>query len=261
MRPTNCIFCDVALTAPTSKQRDSRTKEHVYARWYRDNVFNQKIKLFTSDGTTTTLHRQPRLDSFVNSSVCADCNNGWMSLLETQVDPVFHKLTNGTDVSDLNQGEVEVLARWAGKTAIVLGYVTPIPALVPRFIRRSFLPGTSAPPHMRLFYAFIERSDLTLEGGYLQLRYAAEVPVIGETGGSGYRFTLCVYNHCFTIDFPPILEAIRYDLSNSCSAQIWPTFVHAGTTLSIPGPVLVGDVLRIICTQVQVAFDIPQMHV
>lgn len=261
MRPTNCIFCGVSLTSPGSQQTDSRTKEHVYARWYRDNVVNQKIKLFTSDGTAATMHRQPSLETFVNSSVCAECNSGWMSTIETQVDPIFEKLTTGTDIRFLSPEEVETLARWAGKTAIVLGYVTPIPAIIPEFIRRTFLPQSSVPPHMRAFYAFIQ-ADLTLEGGYLQLRYGAEIPVIGSAGGSGYRFTLCVFNHCLTVDFPPILTGVRYDLQESCSAQIWPQFKAAGTAeLSLPTPAPIGDVLHAICSRIHVAFDINELHV
>jgi hypothetical protein len=54
-------FCGVALTSPGAQQPDSRTKEHVYARWFRGNVVNQKIKMFTSDGTTATMERQPHL--------------------------------------------------------------------------------------------------------------------------------------------------------------------------------------------------------
>jgi hypothetical protein len=50
MRPANCVFCGVLLSSPGSQQPDSRTKEHVYARWYRANVVNDKIKIFTSDG-------------------------------------------------------------------------------------------------------------------------------------------------------------------------------------------------------------------
>jgi hypothetical protein len=53
MRPTNCIFCGVALTLPGAQQPDSSTKEHVYARWFRDNVVNQKIKFNGHCGRTT----------------------------------------------------------------------------------------------------------------------------------------------------------------------------------------------------------------
>jgi len=240
MRPANCVFCGILLSSPGSQQPDSRTKEHVYARWYRDNVVNDKIKMFTSDGKTPTMHRQPDLESFVNGAVCGKCNSGWMSTLETQVDPIFQKLTTGTDIRFLSPDEVDILARWTGKTAIVLGYVTPVPAIVPEFTRKSLLPNGPLPPQMRVFYAFIQ-ADTTLEGGYLQLRYRAEIPLIGNEGAPGYRFTICIFNHCLTVDFPPILQGVRYDLKESCSAQIWPQFVPAGTSeLSLTAPVAIG---------------------
>ena len=261
MRPTNCIFCGVSLKSPGSQRPDSRAKEHIYARWYRNNVVHHKIKMFTSDGATPSMHRQPDLESFVNSSVCGECNSGWMSTLETQVSPIFEKLTSGTEMSFLSPEEVGILARWTGKTAIVLGYVTPIPAIVPEFIRRTLLPQSPVPPHMRVFYAFL-KADRTLEGGYLQLGYGAEIPVIGGDGGSGHRFTLSVFNHFLTVDFPPLHLVVRYDLRDCCSAQIWPYFVAAGTSkLSLPAPVPIGDVLHAICSRIYVAFDMNDLHV
>ena len=147
MEKTNCIFCGVALTRSSLKRPDSRTKEHVYARWFRDYVVNDKIKMFTSDGETPTFHQQTELEKFWNRSVCGNCNNGWMSRLEEEVDPIFDKLTSGTDFNQLSLREVETLARWTGKTAIVLGYLTPFPAIVPEHVRRTFLPASPAPPH------------------------------------------------------------------------------------------------------------------
>ena len=52
-------------------------------------MVNQKIKLFTSDGATATMHRKPSLEAFVSSAVCGECNSGWMSTPETQVDLIF----------------------------------------------------------------------------------------------------------------------------------------------------------------------------
>jgi hypothetical protein len=261
MELTNCIFCSVLLTRSSLNQRDSRTKEHVYGRWFRDYVVNDKIKMFSSDGKIPTFHRQTELEKFWNRSVCANCNNGWMSRLEEQVDPIFDKLTNGTDLNLLSPGEVETLARWTGKTAIVLGYLMPFPAIVPEFIRRTFLPASSVPPHMHLFYQHVQ-ADKTLEGGYLQLGYGGEVPIIGGTGASGLRFTLCVYNHLLTVDFPPMRTGLRYDLSNSVSAEVWPNRIPAGTAyLNLTPPVTIGDLLFRICNGVQPLFDINSIHV
>jgi hypothetical protein len=260
MELTECIFCGTTMSHSSLNQHDSRTKEHVYARWFRDYVVNDKIKMFTSDGSTATFEQQTDLKRFWNRSVCAKCNNGWMSQLEQQVDLVIAKLTNGTDFNLLPNEEVETLARWTGKTAIVLGYLTPSPAIVSEFIRRSFLPDSPSLPHMRLFYSAIH-ADKTLEGGYLQLGYAAEIPIIGTTSPSGLRFTICVYNHLFTVDFPPMLLGLQYDLSNSVSAQVWPHRVPAGTAeLGFTPPVPIGELLFRICTGIQPQFDINVLH-
>ncbi len=53
--------------------------------------------------------------------------------------------------------------------------------------------------------------------------------MIGGTGASGLRFTLCVYNHLLTADFPPMLAGLHYDLTNSVSAEVWPNRIPAGT--------------------------------
>ena len=260
MEVSDCIFCGVRMTHSSLNQHDSRTKEHVYARWFRDYVVNDKIKIFTSDGKTVTFHQQIELKKFWNRSVCAKCNNGWMSLLEKAVDPIIDKLASGTDFDQLSLGEVEILARWTGKTAIVLGYLTPFAAIVPEFIRRSFLPDSPTPPHIRLFYAAIH-TDKTLEGGYLQLGYAAEIPVIGTSSPSGLRFTLCAYNHLFTVDFPPMLVGLRYDLTDSVSAEVWPHRIAAGTAeLRLTPPVPIKDLLFRICTGIQPQFDMSVLH-
>jgi hypothetical protein len=260
MEMSDCVFCGTTMPHSSLNQHDSRTKEHVYARWFRDHVVNDKIKMFTSDGTTATFHQQKHLEKFWNRSVCAKCNNGWMSLLEQQVDPVTAKLTTGTDFNVLSKEEVEILARWSGKTAIVLGYLAPLPAVVPEFIRRSFLPDSANPPQMRLLYSQI-CADKTLEGGYLQLGYAADIPVIGTTAPSGLRFTLCVYNHLLTVDFPPMLAGLRYDLSNSVSAEVWPLRIPAGTAeLDLKPPVAIGDLLFRVCSGIQAQFDIGELH-
>ena len=265
MELTRCIFCGAALTHSSLNQHDSRTKEHVYGDWFKKCVANDKIKMFTSDGDTTMFHRQTRLKKLWNRSVCKKCNNGWMSRLEEEVDPIVGKLTKGTDFNSLSLGEVETLARWTGKTSIVLGYLTPIPAIVPEHIRRTFLPDSPVPPQMHLFYQFIQM-DRTLEGGYLQLGYGLELPVIGSASPSGLRLTLCVYNHMLTVDFPPMLTGLRYDLTNSVSAEVWPQRIAAGTTeLNLTLPASIQDfsreLLSRICHGIKVQFDINSIHV
>ncbi|HEY4277717.1 MAG TPA: hypothetical protein VGM91_05830 [Conexibacter sp.] len=53
-------------------------------------------------------------------SVCSDCNNGWMSDLETQVQPLLEPLLRKNAIR-LSEAEQTVVATWAVKTALVLG--------------------------------------------------------------------------------------------------------------------------------------------
>lgn len=52
-------------------------------------------------------------------SVCVDCNNGWMSELETDTLPVLGQMLSGLAVQ-LYRSEQRILAFWAVKTAAVL---------------------------------------------------------------------------------------------------------------------------------------------
>jgi hypothetical protein len=255
MHESNCIFCGVTLTESRLNRPDSRTREHVYAKWFRGVVVNNKIKMFSSDGKTDTFHEQTELEDFWNRSVCGNCNNGWMSVLEQTVSPVFEKLTNGVDLNLLTPGEIETLARWAGKTAIVLGYLMPYAAIVPEFIRRTFVPGKAGRPCMHLFYQLMDPGK-TLEGGYVHLWYGEEFAIVGRGKPSGLRFTLCVYNHLLTVDFPPMPTGIRYDLSDSVSAEVWPSRIAAGTTdWKLTFPATIGAVLFRVCEGVHAVFD------
>ncbi len=251
-----CIFCDVLLDPSQKNLPSSRTEEHVFAKRYRNAVVNNKIKMFTATlGSSPVLHRQPPLERLVNTAVCGKCNSGWMSRLETNIAPLVQRLMGGEDIRRLSNEEIELLARWTGKTAAVLSHVTPQLARVPRLASLSLHPDASVAPKMRFFYSQIS-ADLTLEGGFLQLVYGSEVGLVGTAELPGTRITLCVYNHCLTVDFPPIIEGVFYDLSASCSAMLWPTRIPAGVAeLNMPTPARISDVLFAICSRIVVKYD------
>lgn len=257
MESAQCIFCDVYLRPSQRNLPTSRTEEHVFAKWYRSAVVNNKIKMYTATmGSPPVLHRQPPLERLVNTAVCGECNSGWMSRLETNVAPIVQRLVDGEDIREFSNEEIELLARWAGKTAAVLSHVTPQLARVPRPASLSLHPNAGVTPKMRFFYSQIT-ADLTLEGGFLQLVYGSELGLVGTAELSGTRMTLCVYNHCLTVDFPPIVEGVFYDLSESCSAMLWPTRMPAGVAeLNVPTPALISDVLFAICSRIHVKYDL-----
>ena len=151
-----CMFCDVPLEPSQKDLPSSRTEEHVFARWIRDNVANNKMKMFTATlGSPPTLHRQPSLDRIVNSSICRACNNGWMECLETAVDPIAKRLFNGQDIRTFETADIGVLARWTAKTTAVLSYVIPQKSGVPRRASLSLHPQSQMAPQVRFFYSHI----------------------------------------------------------------------------------------------------------
>jgi len=252
-----CIFCGVSLDPSQKDLPSSRTEEHAFARWYRDVVVNKKIKMFTAvKGEPPVLHRQPPLDRLLNQNVCKRCNNGWMSQLETEVAPIVQRLTSGEDIRTFSDPETETLARWAAKTATVISHVTPQLQRVPRQASMSIHPDRRLAPKSRVFYCEI-RADLTLEGGFVQLVYGSELGLVGTKELAGTRITLCVYNQCLTVDFPPIVEGISYDLSESCSAMLWPTWIPAGTPkINVPAPASSSDVLFAVCSRIVPRLDL-----
>ena len=94
--PNHCAFCGELLTTK------SRTKEHVWPRWLHNRFQLEKqqfqgIHWGTPWGTSVVSNRIQSFNSLVLGGICAKCNNGWMSELETKVAPLFEKLWNSID--------------------------------------------------------------------------------------------------------------------------------------------------------------------
>jgi hypothetical protein len=113
-----CIFCKSEITG-------SKSREHIIPVWLLDEL---KIKqevispthFSVENGIKAVSTRLHDLNNLV-ARVCADCNNGWMSHLEGQAKPMLIELIrNGKVVTDFNENERFILARWAFKTALTL---------------------------------------------------------------------------------------------------------------------------------------------
>jgi hypothetical protein len=160
----------------------------------------------------------------------------------------------GTDVDQLQPTELETLARWTAKTAITLSYATPQHAPVPLLASHSLHPADRGPRRFAFFYSKIS-ADGTLENGHLQVAYGAEIPLMGTNEVAGARMVLGLNGHCLVVDFPPF-PGVRFNLSQSCSAELWPMRRPAGApTLSIATPARTDQVLLAICQGITVEID------
>jgi hypothetical protein len=113
-----CLFCD------RSEDLLPLSEEHVNPKWLLhelDLPSHDKTFHGVWDSATGNLVEKKVQSSwkFVEERVCEKaCNNGWMSRLETAVEPILLPLARGErDLSTLLSNERKTLAKWAAKTA------------------------------------------------------------------------------------------------------------------------------------------------
>ena len=121
-----CVFCrrDVPLT-----------KEHVFPQWTQpflgDGVGRHTHIEITPDGSIEERSHRGRAATVTIRSICADCNNGWMSQLEEQAKPFLLSMLRGSTQTYHDQGRT-LIATWLVKTALAAGSKSD-PPLPPHF--------------------------------------------------------------------------------------------------------------------------------
>jgi hypothetical protein len=106
------------------------------------------------------------LDNFKEGRICPDCNNGWMSELESEAMGVLKPLMDGQMAFEqLSEEEKRILTRWSFKTAIVLNSGSNFYKLVPlehyelvynnKFPATLLVTATSHNPNSRFYLAEI----------------------------------------------------------------------------------------------------------
>jgi hypothetical protein len=113
-----CIFCD----------KTASTKEHILASWLMD-VLAAQAQTAHVVMTIGTERRQPFVlrgqgVGLTVKYLCASCNSGWMSLLETRAKP--YVLAMFRDVTIPLDGEAQsTISAWIMKTAMVCEFPSP----------------------------------------------------------------------------------------------------------------------------------------
>lgn len=110
-----CVFCG----------GQPLTREHVWPQWIistiREHVGPGPIRVARLSDAP---YEVPELDVAVRA-VCAACNNGWMSSLETAVRPALEPMILGRFPVHLTPTTQALLARWAFKTALMVDLYKP----------------------------------------------------------------------------------------------------------------------------------------
>lgn len=122
--PRVCIFCENPLTGV-------RAKEHMIPKWLMEHLGIGEEQLYVavaqSADDVVTSSRKHTAERFVEGRVCEDCNNRWMSALETEAMPILKPLIDGTvSLLSISNAERTIVARWATKTAYVISHAAPL---------------------------------------------------------------------------------------------------------------------------------------
>jgi hypothetical protein len=156
-----CVFCGHPVRDPATER--IRAREHVFPFWVldefgvaRDIIEFSPFEATREDGaslqvTIQTPIRRFDLNNFLLGAVCSVCNSGWMSRLETRVQPNLIALIKGDTVGSLDR---EALAKWALKTAYALWrYLNPPVGHAPLSHGLDLVgDGTTLPAHVAVFH-------------------------------------------------------------------------------------------------------------
>lgn len=129
--PKICYFCG---------RVGNMSKEHVWPQWMRKGALVQPTQVTSilgvaqtgptelTENTNVVTHKNASVLTTHIREVCADCNNGWMSQLETDVQPLIRRLVVRSypfGVTTLAPKEAATLSAWAVKTAWMRERATP----------------------------------------------------------------------------------------------------------------------------------------
>ncbi|MEW6355861.1 MAG: hypothetical protein AB1696_06035 [Planctomycetota bacterium] len=165
MPDKKCLFCDGPLTGRKSRDHpfpmwllthlgvcdEDVEPTHIgYEKEFQNGVANI-VREYVAE------QRSHPMQAFVAGGVCAKCNNGWMSDIETRAKPVLMPFIDGQRTltqsrHDLPDPESLAIARWAVKTAYMIDRATPGQDTVPtNHLHALRSDPNRTPPGVRVF--------------------------------------------------------------------------------------------------------------
>jgi hypothetical protein len=121
------------VESPTESEKQKRvcafcphlaklSAEHVLGKWM-NKLFVGKMKGKYLDGLGRQSERTSKEIDGTAKAVCEQCNNTWMSDIETMHgEPALTPLIKGEEELSIGTAEATSLAIWTFKTAVVLGH-------------------------------------------------------------------------------------------------------------------------------------------
>ena len=98
--------------------------EHVYPDWLSKHFPKSLMGINEISGDGSPRSWPEAVFQHKAKIVCADCNNGWMSDIETNAQPILKNLILTHDSAVLDKQAQQKVAVWAQKTVLVLNRAT-----------------------------------------------------------------------------------------------------------------------------------------
>src|ERR1017187_1243976 len=209
----NCLACG-PTTSPASR-------EHVFSRWllaeFSPDISMALFRLL-GDGAREQRRSEIKLDSFKLKRICEGCNNGWMSEVEESAKPlILEVIRDVRDLGSLPDDECRILARWAGKTAVVeshsVGAECPVSGEYLRRMRTNVddIPGRFA----------VVACRTEIQGfGHMQIGVIRDL--IGGGKASGNIIMIALPKLVFACAFPMLEIPYECRCVRSLFTPLWP---------------------------------------
>ena len=175
-RPKVCIFCGVC---------GGSSKEHFWPEWLASHLLPTGVKSHVTEYHTAEgkepqrLERRSERPGSVSTkkirAVCATCNNGWMSALESKAKPCLLALIQQSNTT-LSTETIKTLALWVTVKSIVAEHATESTALTTPTDRRAVYKGGVIPSYFRIFVAF---HSLTTQTAYYRQSTTLSMSAVG----------------------------------------------------------------------------------
>lgn len=148
-----CIFCGAG----------NLSKEHFWPEWAAEILpnfpINQREERLYTFTQLTTLKEPPKIltrPGYAKTkkirAVCASCNNGWMSILETSVRPILTPLIKGEPFT-FNDSSAKILAQWIALKVMVGEHNQPDEMVTKLPERETFKSSLEIPPGLKIWIA------------------------------------------------------------------------------------------------------------
>jgi hypothetical protein len=151
-RITHCIFCGSS----------GLSSEHVWPKWAWNLIPKARAKnherlhtLTPGPNAPTRREAKPHAGPSITVKarvVCKQCNNGWMSLLESKVRPFLTPLILG-QLTTISVEGLSIVARWLVMKFMVIEFLRPIPPIALQSERLAIMQG-DIPPTWQLWLGF-----------------------------------------------------------------------------------------------------------